>query len=66
MFRTATKPNTSERTPYEWGENSWRDDYSRVDDNNRKELSRRGERRRMRQQAEKAAGQSRSSMIADA
>jgi hypothetical protein len=29
-------------------------------------LSRRGERRRMRQQAEKAAGQSRSSMIADA
>ena len=66
LFRTATKPNTSERTPYEWGENSWRDDSSRVDDNNRKELSRRGERRRMRQQAEKAAGQSRSSMIADA
>ena len=66
MFRTATKPNASERTPYEWGENSWRDDYSRVDDNNREELSRRGEKRRMRQQAEKAAGLSRSSMIADA
>ena len=66
MFRTATKPNASERTPYEWGENSWRDDYSRVDDNNREELSRRGEKRRMRQQAEKTAGLSRSSMIADA
>ncbi len=66
MFRTATKPNMSERTPYEWGENNWRDDYSKVDDNNREELSRRGEKRRMRQQAEKASGLSRSSMIADA
>ena len=66
MFRTATKPNTSERTPYEWGENNWRDDYSKVDDNNREKLSRRGEKRRMRQQAEKASGLSRSSMIADA
>ena len=65
MFRTATKPNTSERTPYEWGENNWRDDYSKVDDNNREELSLRGEKRRMQQQAEKAAGMSRSSMIAD-
>ena len=65
MFRTAPKPNTSERTPYEWGENNWRDDYSRVDDNNREELSLRGEKRRIQQQAEKAAGVSRSSMIAD-
>ena len=65
MLRTVTKPNSSERTPYEWGENSWRDDYSKVDDSNREELSRRGENRRKRQLAEKAAGLTRSSMIAD-
>ena len=65
MLRTVTKPNSSERTPYEWGENSWRDDYSKVDDSKREELSRRGENRRKRQLAEKAAGLTRSSMIAD-
>ena len=65
MLRTVTKPNSSERTPYEWGENSWRDDYSKVDDSNREELSRRGENRRKRQQAEKAARLTRASMIAD-
>lgn len=65
MLHTVTKPNSSERTPYEWGENSWRDDYSKVDDSNREELSRRGENRRKRQLAEKAAGLTRSSMIAD-
>ena len=65
MLHTVTKPNSSERTPYEWGENGWRDDYSKVDDSNREELSRRGENRRKRQQAEKAAGLTRSSMIAD-
>lgn len=65
MLHTVTKPNSSERTPYEWGENSWRDDYSKVDDSNREELSRRGENRRKRQQTEKAAGLTRSSMIAD-
>ena len=65
MLRTVTKPNSSERTPYGWGENKWRDDYSRVNDSNREELSRRGENRRKRQQAEKAAGLTRSSMIAD-
>ncbi len=65
MLHAVTKPNSSERTPYEWGENSWRDDYSKVDDSNREELSHRGENRRKRQQAEKAAGLTRSSMIAD-
>ncbi|MFP6811400.1 MAG: hypothetical protein VB960_10170 [Pseudohongiellaceae bacterium] len=65
MLHAVTKPNSSERTPYEWGENSWRDDYSKVDDSNREELSRRGENRRKRQLAEKAAGLTRSSMIAD-
>ena len=65
MLHTVTSPNSSERTPYEWGENSWRDDYSKVDDSNREELSRRGENRRKRQQDEKAAGLTRSSMIAD-
>ena len=65
MLHAVTNPNSSERTPYEWGENSWRDAYSKVDDSNREELSRRGENRRKRQQAEKAAGLSRSSMVAD-
>ena len=65
MLHTVTKPNSSERTPYEWGENSWRDDYSKVDDSNREELSRRGENRRKRHHDEKEAGLTLSSIIAD-
>jgi hypothetical protein len=65
LFGTAQGPNTTERTPFEWGDDSWRDDYSRVDDSNREELARKGEQRRQRQAAEKAAGMPRSAMIAE-
>lgn len=66
MFRTASEANTTERTPFEWSEdNSWRDDYARVDDGNREELARRGEERRRRQALDKAAGTQRAAMIAE-
>ena len=65
MFRTATAANTTERMPYEWGDNSWRDDYLRVDEANQAELARQGDQRRKRQAAEKAAGLPRSAMIAE-
>lgn len=67
LLRTAKTANTSERTPYVWSEdNSWRDDYARIDDSNREELRLHGERRRQQQTADKAAGKSRAAMIADA
>lgn len=66
LFRAASGPTTIERAPFVWSDdNSWRDDYSRVDDSNRQELARRGEARRKRQVAAKAAGITRSAMIAD-
>ncbi len=66
LFKTATAANTTERTPYVWSEdNSWRDDYSKVDDSNREELRVRGEQRRARQAADKAAGKARAAMIAE-
>jgi len=66
LFRTVTTANTTERTPYVWSkDNSWRDAYARVDDSNREELRLRGEQRRQRQTADKAAGTARAAMIAE-
>ena len=65
LFRAAEGPNTTERTPFQWGDDIWRDDYFRVDDSNREELARKGEQRRQRQAREKAAGLPRSAMIAE-
>ena len=66
LLKNAKAPNTTERTPYQWGEdNNWRDAYARVDDSNREELRLRGEQRRQRQAADKASGNVRSAMIAE-
>ena len=52
LLRTADAANTIQRSPYTWsGEPDWRDDYSKVTDDNRAELARAGEARRA-QQAE--------------
>ena len=66
LFRTAESANTMERIPYIWSEdNSWRDDYARVDDSNREELAHRGEERRRIQAEQKSAGMERAAMVAD-
>ncbi|NKB32132.1 MAG: hypothetical protein GKR91_03445 [Pseudomonadales bacterium] len=66
LLRTATTANTTEKAPYIWSaDNSWRDDYAKVDDSNREELARRGEERRRRQTEDKAEGIDRVAMIAD-
>ena len=66
MLKNAESPNTTERTPYTWSDdNSWRDDYARVDDSNREELRLRGEQRRQRQAEDKVSGKVRSAMIAE-
>jgi hypothetical protein len=66
LLRNATAANTTERLDYVWSEdNSWRDDYARVDDSNREQLRLRGEQRRLQQQSDRAAGKSRAAMIAE-
>ena len=67
LLRSAKAPNTTERSSYVWDDdNSWRDDYCRVDDSNRLELAQRGAERRRRQAEAKAAGNERAVLIADA
>ena len=64
LFRSSSETNTTERTTYIWSkDNSWRDDYSKVDKSNREELAQRGEARRRLQAEEKVAGLERSAMI---
>ncbi len=66
LLRAAQTANAVTRVPYEWSQdNSWRDDYSRVDASNREELARRGAERRRRQAEAKAAGTERAAMIAE-
>lgn len=66
LLQDAKTANTTQRTPYTWSEdNSWREDYSRVDDSNREQLRLRGERRRQQQLDDKAAGSTRAAMISD-
>ena len=64
LFRSSSETNITERTTYIWSkDNSWRDDYSKVDKSNREELAQRGEARRRLQAEEKVAGLERSAMI---
>jgi len=65
VLETAKSPRTTERTPFHWEHNDWREDYARIDDSNREELRLRGERRRQQQQDDKAAGITRSAMISE-
>lgn len=54
------------RAPFEWSTTqSWRDNYSRVDESNRDELRLRGEQRRTQQEQTKLAGGGRSAMISE-
>ena len=66
LFESAEAPNYTERTAHSWSEDdSWREGYAKIDDSNREELRLRGEARRAEQAANKAAGCSRSAMIAE-
>ena len=54
------------RSPVEWSDDqSWRDDYSRVDESNSEELKQRGEARRQQQEEAKRSGTARSGMISE-
>ncbi len=66
LLAAAAGPNTTWRTPHDWGgDGGWRDSYARVDEGNREELARRGAERRARQRADRAAGGTRAPMIAE-
>ncbi len=67
LLEEAEGPNTTWRTSLGWrGGDEWRDDYAKVDDSNREELRLRGEKRRQRQIAAKASGETRAPMISEA
>ena len=66
MLEKADKGGSIERSPFHWKDYLWRADYAAVDDSNAEELRLRGERRRQQQIDDKAAGNSRASMISDA
>ena len=63
---TASEKQWLARSPVEWShDQSWRDDYSRVDDSNREELLQRGEAWRRQQEEAKRSGTERSGMISE-
>ena len=54
LLSKASQPHTIRRSPFSWqGDAGWRDDYSRVTENNRAELAAAGEARRAKQAAMK-------------
>ncbi len=55
LLERAWMPRTTVQTPFGWGNDGWREAYSRVDDSNREELARSGAQRR-RLQAEMKEG----------
>ena len=66
-FTNASEKQWLARSPVEWShDQSWRDDYSRVNDSNREELRQRGEARRRQQEQAKGSGAERSGMISEA
>lgn len=66
LLENAEQPRTTERTPFSWKDDLWRNDYALIDDSNREELRLRGERRRQQQIEDKASGKERAAMISDA
>ena len=59
LFATAKSANTTVRAPQVWSEdNSWRDAYAAVTEENRAQLFAKGEARRAAQSEAKAAGKS--------
>jgi D-proline reductase (dithiol) PrdB len=64
LLSEAKQPNTVARSPAVWpGDNSWRDDYSKVDANNAQQLKLKGEARRRQQSQDKTNGGGRAAMI---
>ncbi len=57
LLERAWVPRITVQTPYTWGDDSWRTNFMRVDEQNREALAREGEKRR-RMQAEFKKGQS--------
>lgn len=54
LLEQANQPKTIRRSPFSWqGDPGWRDDYSRVTENNRAEVAAAGEARRAKQAAMK-------------
>lgn len=52
------------RSPFVWdSDQSWRDNYLKIDDSNREQLERQGDMRRKEQKLMKSAGVSRTAMI---
>jgi D-proline reductase (dithiol) PrdB len=46
LLEKAWMPRTTVQTPFQWGNDAWRDNFMRVDDSNRETLAREGEQRR--------------------
>ncbi|MEX0963529.1 MAG: hypothetical protein WDZ52_05745 [Pseudohongiellaceae bacterium] len=65
LIEKAEQARTTERTPFSWKDDAWREDYAKIDDSNREALRLRGERRRQQQRDDRAAGKSRAAMISD-
>ncbi len=49
LLERAWMPRTTVQTPFQWGNDKWRDAFMRVDDTNREALAHEGEERRRRQ-----------------
>ena len=65
LLVNAKQARSTERTPFSWGSDEWRDDYASINDSNREELRLKGERRRQKQEQDKADGKTRAAMISD-
>jgi len=46
LLEKAWMPRTTVQTPYQWPDDSWRENFMRVDASNREELARQGKERR--------------------
>lgn len=49
LLEKAWVPRTTVQAPFQWADDGWRDNFMRVDDDNREALARAGEERRRRQ-----------------
>jgi hypothetical protein len=64
LFKENIGTPVIKRSPFVWNsDQSWRDNYLKVDDSNREKLERQGEVRRKEQKLMKSAGISRAAMI---
>lgn len=53
LLERAWAPRTTVQAPFQWPDDQWRHNFMRVDDDNREELARAGERRRQAQESMK-------------